>query len=190
MKILLPHLYHYIVVENPASKNGTCPKSRNPASQNPATRKTTNLAAGFWCWIPYRYRNQNHYPATRKTSLRGRKYDPDHTGVPVLVDIFIVYQECRATFWISRFHSRVHLQLQSHTYQHGQIKMYGTVSINVLANENVRSKKSLYGLDRISLWVPYEYNAKLDDEFLCIICQHLPYDIYLFMPHTLIINWQ
>ena len=32
--------------------------------------------------------------------------------------------------------------------------MYGTVTINVLANENVRSKKSLYGLDRISLWVP------------------------------------
>ena len=30
--------------------------------------------------------------------------------------------------------------------------MYGTVTINVLANENVRSKKSLYGLDRISLW--------------------------------------
>ena len=29
--------------------------------------------------------------------------------------------------------------------------MYGTVTINVLANENVRSEKSLYGLDRISL---------------------------------------
>ena len=31
--------------------------------------------------------------------------------------------------------------------------MYGTVTINVLANENVRSEKSLYGLDRISLWL-------------------------------------
>ena len=46
------------------------------------------------------------------------------------------------------------------TYQHGQIKMYGTVTINVpstaLASKNLRSltsKKSLYGLDRISLWV-------------------------------------
>ena len=31
--------------------------------------------------------------------------------------------------------------------------MYGIVTINVLTNENVRSEKSLYGLDRISLWV-------------------------------------
>ena len=93
MAILLQHLYHYIVIENPASKSGSCPKSRNPASQNPASQNFTNLAAGFWCWIPYRYRNQNHYPATQNSSLSTYRYTRT-------VQVLVVYRYWQCGHWL------------------------------------------------------------------------------------------